>query len=227
MEPQPIAFRTQSFAERGKQRARVGAIKRGRGKAADTQGRQPPSAVATRQRTRESARLVAASDALALAFPAGEGNAAHYLLTDYFDPCDLLLAVLARLAVPCLHLRIATLSLSTTRNLPMLVAALEPTGTVRRLDLLLSRYSADVDPQIALECRAALSTRWCKVEARRVYCKFCLLHMADGAKFTLHGSANLRSCRCTEQVSLCRCAATHDFFAAWFDREVSGEPNAR
>lgn len=218
VELKPLTFQLHSFGDNAPARKR--AIKRGRGKTNNTNDRPPAAAFLTKQRSRECKRLNAASDTLANAFPMQEGDAAHYLLTGYFDPCDLLISALDRLSCPCIHLRIATLSLSLIRNLPQLTATLDA-GKVQRLDLLLSRYSADVDPQIALECRAALAPRGQRVTAKRIHCKFVLLHMADGSKYAIHGSANLRSCRCTEQLTFCRDTTVHDFFAHWFDEETT------
>src|SRR5262249_14204436 len=54
------------------------------------------------------------------------------ILYGYFDLCHLLIALLARLGTPCLHLRVATLSLSL-RNVHELAALLD-CAAVKRLD---------------------------------------------------------------------------------------------
>jgi hypothetical protein len=185
----------------------------------DTPDGERELATLTRRRTVAASRLQAAADVLNVALPEADGDCAHFILTGFFDPCDLLLATIDKIGVVCNHLRIATLSLSPVRNLPALVELLD-LKHCHTLTLLLSRFSADMDPQIITECKAALEERGQTVVATSSHCKFALLHLADGSKWVMAGSANLRSSRNFEQVTLSRDAAAHDFYAAWFDGEV-------
>jgi len=144
------------------------------------------------------------------------------VLYGYFDLCHLLLALLHRIPGTCLHLRCATLSLSL-RNAHELGALLD-IGAVRRLDCLCSDFMAKQDKEIFTALLDTMHQRGQRVAAARSHCKLLLLEMDDGARWTLSGSANLRTSRNAEAFTLCHEAApaapVHDFYAQWFD-EVS------
>jgi hypothetical protein len=186
----------------------------------DTPDGERELATLTKRRTVAASRLQAAADVLNVALPEADGDCAHFILTGFFDPCDLLLATLDRIGVVCNHLRIATLSLSPTRNLPALVELLD-LKHCHKLTLMLSRYSADVNPEILAECQASLGERGQTVVASSNHCKFSMMEMADGRRYVMAGSANLRSSRNFEQVTLSLESKAHDFYAAWFDAEVT------
>ena len=144
------------------------------------------------------------------------------ILYGYFDLCHLLIALLARLGTPCLHLRVATLSLSL-RNVHEL-AALIDCAAVKRLDVLTSDFQRKHDTAIFAALLQALHQRGQRVAAARSHCKLPL-DMEDGQRWTLSGSPNLRTSRNAECFALCREAAgdapVHDFHAAWLDETVT------
>ena len=152
-----------------------------------------------------------------------QGETLHGILYGYFDLAHLLVALLARLGTPCTHLRVATLSLSL-RNVHELAALLD-CGAVLRLDVLTSDFQRKHDKEIFAALLEALHERGQTVAAARSHCKLLLLDMADGRRWTWHGSANLRTSRNQEQFSLCQETAAeapvHDFFARWFDEMVT------
>jgi hypothetical protein len=149
----------------------------------------------------------------------GPGESLHGVLKGFFDLMHLLIALLDKLAVPCEQLRIATLSVSP-RNVSELAALLD-TGKVKRIDVLTSDFQAKHDPEIMGELLAELGKRGQRVAAARSHCKIVLLALADGRRYVLEGSANLRTSRNQEQFALCQDGALHDFYAAWFDEMVT------
>jgi len=171
----------------------------------------------SRTSKRRLAGLKKAADLLAV-LP-GPEESLHAIRFGFFDLAHLLVALLAKLAVPCLHLRVATLSLSL-RNVHEL-AALVDCGAVQRLSVLTSDFQRKHDKLIFAALLEAMHQRGQTVAAARSHCKLLLLDMADGRRWTLSGSANLRTSRNAEQFTLCQEAApdapAHDFFALWFD----------
>ena len=162
---------------------------------------------------RRLAGLKKAADVLQVLPDKGEGL--HGILFGFFDLAHLLVALLAKLAVPCRHLRVATLSLSL-RNVHEL-AALIDCGAVKRLDVLTSDFQRKHDKAIFGALLEAMHKRGQRVAAARSHCKLLLLDMEDGRRFTWEGSANLRTSRNAENFCLSQDAAVHDFYAAWFD----------
>jgi hypothetical protein len=173
--------------------------------------------IVSRAGKRRLAGLRKAADVLA-ALPE-RGEVLWGILYGYFDLCHLLIALLDRLAVPCLHLRVATLSLSL-RNVHELAALLD-CGAVRRLSVVTSDFQRKHDTAIFAALLGALRQRGQRVAAARSHCKLLLLDMGDGQRWTLSGSPNLRTSRNAECFALCREGATdapvHDFHAAWID----------
>ena len=129
-----------------------------------------------------------------------QGESLHGILYGYFDLCHLLVALLARLGTPRLHLRVATLSMSL-RNAHEL-AALIDCGAVQRLDVLTSDFMAKYDKAIMGGLLEAMHERGQRVAAARSHCKLLLLDMQDGRRFTWEGSANLRTSRNAENFCL-------------------------
>jgi hypothetical protein len=140
-----------------------------------------------------------------------EGESLHCLLLGYFDLCNLLLAFLERVGMPCDVLRIATLSASK-RNVSELAALLD-SGAVRRLDFLTSDFQKEHDTDIFEMAISELSVkRGQKVAAARSHCKLITLTFENDRRYVFHGSANLRTSRNSENVTLCRSAEVHGFY---------------
>lgn len=151
----------------------------------------------------------------------GEGESLHVLLRGFFDALNVVLALLDKLAVPCDCLRVATLSLSK-KNVSELAALLDA-GTVKKIEVITSDFQAEHDGDILSELLAELrDQRGQRVATARSHCKIVLLAMSDGSRYTMEGSANLRTSRNMEQFCLSRDAALHDFYATWFDDTVNG-----
>jgi hypothetical protein len=149
----------------------------------------------------------------------GPGESLHVLLRGYFDLLNVVLATLDRLDTHCLHLRIATLSLSK-RNVSELAGLLD-SKTVGRVTVVTSDFQREHDADIFAELTCEMGSRGQRVAAARSHCKIVLMEMADGRKYVIEGSANLRTSRNEEQFCMSQDAALHDFYAAWHDDTVN------
>ena len=199
------------------ERVDFGGLLPGRGKAKVVeQKRQGEHAVTVRINKRRMASIAAAADVVRH-IPA-EGEAFHGLMTGYYDLMHLLIALLARLASPCLHLRISTLCLSA-RNVQELATLLD-TDAVRTASLLVSGFFRRQEKEIFAELLLEMNTRNAPIGAAPCHAKIITLHLEDGRKFTLEGSANLRTNRSIEQFTLIHHAGLHDHYAAWIDDMV-------
>jgi hypothetical protein len=149
-----------------------------------------------------------------------EGESLHCLLLGYFDLCNVLLAFLDKIRTPCEALRIATLSASK-RNVSELAALLD-SGAIRKLDLLTSHFQREHDTDIFEEAVAELVVkRSQRVAAARSHAKIITLAFEDGRRYVFSGSANLRTSRNAEQVSLYRSVELYAFYDAWLNETVT------
>jgi hypothetical protein len=128
----------------------------------------------------------------------------HTLLTGYFDFALVLTCVLRSRPVPCEHARIATLSFGG-RNVQEMSTWLDE-RLVARLTLLCSDFMEKSCPK---EYRAAVAElveqRGQTVGSARCHAKVCCPSFADGVRLAFEGSANLRTCRNVENLTV-----THD-----------------
>jgi hypothetical protein len=155
-----------------------------------------------------------------LAFIPAEGETLHALMTGRYDLMHLLVALLRRLPGPCERLRIATLSLSA-RNVREMARLLDD-GTVKALDLLASHFFARHEKAIYAACRAELvRDRGARLGIARSHCKIITIAGADGGRFVLEGSPNLRTNSNVEQFSLTRDAALHEWFDTWVRETIT------
>jgi hypothetical protein len=125
----------------------------------------------------------------------------------------LILALLGALGSPAHTMRIATLSLSA-KNVSEMATILDA-GQVRRLDLLCSDFFRKHDRDIFAGLVQEFHRRGQRVAAARSHCKIVTLALADGRRYVLEGSANLRSNHNLEQFALSRDAGLHQFYDAW------------
>lgn len=179
-------------------------------------GEPPPGEVrakAFRALRRRNARLKAAADVLPR-LP-DEGESLHALLTGFVDLALVLVALVRSRPAPCLHLRSATLTFSR-RNAEELARLLED-GACRRVTVLASDFMAKSNVSLFEGARAMLAARGGLVASARSHAKVTTLEFADGVKLSLEGSANLRTSRNLEQITLARDAGLHDWHAAWID----------
>lgn len=169
--------------------------------------------IRVRTGARHMVKLQAARDA-AQSLPQGEGESVHWLLLGFFDPVHLITAILEQYG-HCKSLRLATLSLSK-RNVDLFCGMLD-NGMVDRISVLTSTFQFRMDADIYDHLHSELTARGQRVGAAVNHNKLALFDLADGRKFVMEGSANLRSCRSIEQVALHGSVALHDWYAEWFD----------
>ena len=171
----------------------------------------------SRTNRRRMACLGEAKDALPL-IPA-DGETLHGIMTGTYDLMHLLIILVDRLASPCTAMRIATLSLSA-RNVTEMAALLDA-GKVQKLDLLCSDFFRRHDKEIFAELLLELTNRGQRVASARSHCKIVTLALENGRRFTLEGSANLRTNKNQEQFALTQDAKLFAWYDAWFSDMVT------
>ncbi len=182
-----------------------------------------PAIVAEAQ-ARRTAKLAEAAGVLDV-LP-GEGETLHALMTGRYDLMHTVTALIAKLGT-CPEVRIATLSYNR-RNLDDMIALLD-TQAVGRMTLLASSFFRSHNKELFAETLQAFRDRGQLAAAARSHCKVVTLATADGRRFSLEGSANLRTNSNREQFALTHDATVHDWHAAWIDELVSrheGEADA-
>ena len=178
-----------------------------------TSSRRPCTAKLERRR---AAMLKTATEAVAV-LP-GRGEAVHCLMTGYYDLMHVLVLLAERLG-PIQRLRIATLSYNA-RNLAELVRLLEE-RRVESLTLLCSSFFKDHNKDLFARTQEAFAARPARVSADRSHCKVVCVQTAE-VKLVLEGSANLRTNRNIEQLTLIHQEEIHDWHATWIDAKVGG-----
>jgi hypothetical protein len=171
----------------------------------------------SRTTRRRMACLAEASDALP--HLPEQGETLHGIMTGTYDLMHLLILALDRMASVCQVMRIATLSLSS-RNVTEMAALLDA-GKVQRLDLLCSDFFRKHDKDIFTQLVTEFTSRGQRVAAARSHCKVVTVALADGRRYTLEGSANLRTNKNAEQFALTQDPALHDWYALWLDSQVT------
>jgi hypothetical protein len=149
----------------------------------------------------------------------GLGESLHTLLTGYFDFALVLTCVLRSRPAPCDHARIATLSFGP-KNTQEIARWLDE-GLVRRLTLLCADFMAKASPKVYQGAVAELAEqRGQVVGSARCHAKVVTLAFADGLRLSFEGSANLRTNRNLENLSVVNDPGLHDWHAAWIDQKV-------
>ena len=149
----------------------------------------------------------------------GPGETFHAIQVGLFDLAHMVTALLGKLGSTCECMRIATLSLSA-KNVAEMASWLD-SGAVKKLDLLCSDFFRKHDKETFAELVQEFRQRSQRVAAARSHCKIITLSLADGRKFTLSGSANLRSNKSQEQWDLAQDPELHGFYDSWIDFMVS------
>ena len=144
------------------------------------------------------------------------GESWHIVVKGNFAMFDLIGAVL-ELAAPATiaRLDIGTLGFSKT-NLAELTAMLDA-GTIGRLTFLYSVYFRSNEKEICNRLHEELTSRGQRVLAMRTHAKLMLLELTDGRYYVNETSANLRSCRNVEQMTLTHDRGLLEFHRRWLD----------
>src|ERR1019366_5861861 len=165
---------------------------------------------------RHVASLHRAADVLA-SIP-GPGETLHALMTGEFDLMHLI-AVLIGQVGPCQAVRFATLSYNK-RNLAEMLRLFDE-GRVREMHLLCSVFFRDHNKDLWTETQSQFRDRRQLVAASRSHCKVTTFACTDGRRFTLEGSANLRTNKNFEQFTLTEGQQVHDWATDWIDKLIS------
>ena len=143
-----------------------------------------------------------------------DGEQLHGIMTGRYDLADMLEILLAKLG-QAEHVRIATLSFNG-RNVESMRDWLT-TAKTKRLTILVSEFFEANNTELFQELREVTGVR---LAASRNHCKIVCLWFADGSKFVIEGSANLRTNSNREQFFLARSSELHDWHAKWIDEQV-------
>jgi hypothetical protein len=167
---------------------------------------------AFREKLRRTAQLRAAADVLPhLPRP---GESVHALLSGTFDFMLVLTCVIQGHPAHCETLHVTTLAFSR-RNTQELARLLDE-KKVGRLVLLTSDFMAKSNPAIyqgAVE--ELVRVRGQTVASARCHAKVACLAFADGLRLVFEGSANLRTNKNIEQVTVFNDPDLHDWHTAW------------
>jgi hypothetical protein len=177
----------------------------------------------TERRTLNLLRVANAAKALD-AIPA-PGETVHMVVKGNFSLWDFVPAVL-HLAAPSTirRLDIATLGFSKS-NVEELAAMLDD-GRIAQVTLLYSVYFRSGDAGLCDSLHAEMERRGQKVFCCRTHAKVVLLELSDGRAIVFETSANLRSCRNVEQVTITHDRALLDFHRTWIE-EIAGKAGKR
>ena len=131
----------------------------------------------------------------------------------------MLTCVLRSRPVPCEQVRIATLSFGPKNTQEM--ARWLDEKLVGRLTLLCADFMARASPEVYQGAVAELvARRGQMVGSARCHAKVVTLAFADGLRLSFEGTANLRTNRNLENLSVVNDAGLHDWHAQWIDAKV-------
>jgi hypothetical protein len=151
------------------------------------------------------------------------GEAIHCLMLGTFDLCQVISATAKRLP-ELRHLRIATLCYSK-RNVAELCALLETRkAEPLALTLLVSVFFREHNKALH-EYAVGELTEYpdVKIGAARSHCKVVCFDLGMNDALVFEGSANLRTNKNREQLTVFRDRELHDFHSRWIDSLVSAE----
>jgi len=151
------------------------------------------------------------------------GESIHCLMTGTYDLCQVITAVANRL--PTLTtLRIATLCFSK-KNTAELLSLLETRkGKPFTLTLLVSVFFREHNKRLYEWFQEELKAHpTARLAAARNHCKVVCFDLDANAGLVFEGSANLRSNRNREQLTVIRDRQLHDWHSSWIDDMVSAD----
>jgi hypothetical protein len=148
-----------------------------------------------------------------------DGQLFHGIMSGKYDLMHLLIILLGSIKSPCQMMRIATLSLSS-RNVQEMTS-LAANGVVEHIDLLVSHFFQKHNKEIFAELVAEFRKQGHRVAVARSHCKIVTLSIADGRRYVLDGSANLRTNKNLEQFCLTQDAGLHGFYDEWLNQMVT------
>jgi len=174
-------------------------------------GRRVHRTTCARRSFRDARRTAAAAEVLTDLPAAGE--ALHFIADTSFELCAIIARIIELAGSPCRRLTVATLGLHQ-RTLDILLR-LSDAAAIKRIDLLASAYFRSVDVDLWTRTVAELTRRGHHAAAARAHAKLQLYDFADGRRFVVESSSNLRSCKCHEQTTLIHDPGLYDFHFGW------------
>ena len=161
----------------------------------------------------------AKSFADALAALPGPGESTHMVVGHRHSMGDLLPAVVRLGGQHVTECHIATLTYSRQNAADW--CSMIDAGTIGKLSVLVSHYFSKTSPQIFDATAPMLKSKGAIVAAARSHAKLCLCRLADGRTITAEGSANTRSAKTVEQLTIFGSPALYEFHRAWLDKIIS------
>ena len=148
------------------------------------------------------------------------GEHVHCLMTGFFDLAQVVVDVARRIKPRAL--RIATLCWNK-RNVIDLTGLLEErAGDPLPLTLLASDFFAKHNKDLVEWAREQFKPfPGVRLASARSHCKVVCFDLGPGDALVFEGSANLRTNKNSEQLTIIRDRATHDWHAEWIDQRVS------
>jgi hypothetical protein len=146
------------------------------------------------------------------------GVSHHGVLSGRFALWELVPALIAQTGQDIAELTIATLSFSAQNAADLLT--LIDAGKVKRVGLLISYFFKAQNRHLYDSLIPQLRERGHPVLAMRTHAKLTLAHMADGTKYVIESSANLRSSDNVEQFVITRDDGLYQFHHDWIHGEL-------
>lgn len=169
------------------------------------------------------ARLVRYGNALEAAdhIDLAEGSCSHMIIAGTFEAGDFIEALLVRKNIKATRMSISTLSMGEN-NVDSLVNLIEG-GYLDELDLIVSDFFFSHErkglvPYILKELDRADRFQFAVAGS---HTKICAFETIGGHKVVIHGSANLRSSGCVEQMTVEENPELHDFYREYHDRIIA------
>jgi len=187
----------------------------------DASAVKPPTA---RTRTRGNRRtmkelLQVANAAHAIDRLPDADESVHIIMSGNFNAWDIVPACLKLADAPLESLHVATLGFNK-RNASELLRLIDD-GSIGSVAFLCSCYFRDQNRGEFAYLADGLEERGHRIAAARSHAKVIAMRFTDGRCCTTESSANLRSCRNLEQMTLHGSPALHDFHAAWIQEQMT------
>ena len=145
-----------------------------------------------------------------------QDEALHLAVSGRFALWHMVPAALSLARCGIAELRIATLGFSQ-RNISDLCGLLDA-GKVAKTWLLCSHYFKGTSgPAYQFASDELGKRKSARFLSLRTHAKLLLMRFTDGRTISVESSANLRSCKNIEQMTLIGCPAVYDFHVGWMD----------
>lgn len=146
-------------------------------------------------------------------------EAVHMVMDGSFAAWDIVPAALKLAGCDIEEMFVATLGYNC-RNARELFALLDA-GQVGRVGFLCSAYFRSSNTKEFAELADGLEQRGQQVAATRSHAKVIAMRFSDSRSCTTESSANLRSCRNAEQLTLHGDPAVFDFHKTWISEQLT------